>query len=304
MHNKIIIILSTYNGERYLKEQLDSLYNQTYQNFKIIVRDDGSTDTTLEILKAYNLEIMPSNENLGAKGNFNALLEYALQKEDSDYFMFCDQDDVWMEDKIEKTLKLMKEIEYKDKAVLIHTDLSVVDESLNIIDNSFWDYQKLNPNYKLLSNLLIQNNITGCTMMINRSLVKLSFPIPDSAIMHDWWLGLVASEFGVIEYIDEPIILYRQHENNDTGAKKHNFSYMKKNFFKLIKKDMELHKYHRQASSFLDIYKDMLSAEKMVMLNDFIHIEDKSKFKRIYTLWKYKFIKQGFFRNIGLFLRI
>ena len=109
--NKIFILLSTYNGEKYLKEQLDSLFSQNYKDFKLIVRDDGSTDKTKEILNSYDIELLSSCENLGVKKSFETLLKYAYENSDAEYFMFCDQDDVWNNDKIEKTLEEMKRLE-------------------------------------------------------------------------------------------------------------------------------------------------------------------------------------------------
>ena len=102
--NKIFILLSTYNGARYLKAQLDSLFAQTYCSIEIIARDDDSNDETISILKSYNIKILDTKENLGAKESFAELLNYAVVNSTSDYFMFCDQDDVWEKDKIEKNL--------------------------------------------------------------------------------------------------------------------------------------------------------------------------------------------------------
>jgi glycosyltransferase involved in cell wall biosynthesis len=300
----ISILLSTYNGENYLKEQLDSLFNQTYQDFKIIVRDDGSTDTTLKILKSYDLEIMSSDKNLGARRSFNALLEYALQKEECKYFMFCDQDDVWMEDKIEKTLQKMREVEKNsDEAVLIHTDLVVVDEMLDTLNNSFWNYQNLNPKNRAFPNFIVQNNITGCTVMINKKLAKLSLPIPAETIMHDWWLGLVASEFGQISYLEERTMLYRQHTSNDTGAKSFNFSFLFENAQKIYKnrKNM-LDKYIIQSEKFLEVYHDKLDEDTIKMLKAFCDIKSMSWWSRVMILRKYRLYKQDFFRNMGFMI--
>ena len=112
--NKIIILLSTYNGAKYLKNQIDSLASQTYDDFRIIARDDGSSDESLAILKLYDkIEIVDSRQNLGAKGSFAELLEYAVEHTDGEFFMFCDQDDVWKNDKIEKTLAKIQEMQYE-----------------------------------------------------------------------------------------------------------------------------------------------------------------------------------------------
>ncbi len=144
---KINILLSTYNGSKYLKEQLDSLLSQTYKDIEIIVRDDGSSDDTLDILKSYDIKLLETKQNLGAMGSFAELLSYAVANSDSEYFMFCDQDDVWNSQKIEKTLEKMQGMEEKfgDIPLLVHTDLEVVDEELNTINSSFMKYQNINP---------------------------------------------------------------------------------------------------------------------------------------------------------------
>ena len=143
--SKILILLSTYNGEKYLKVQLDSLFSQSYKNFKLIARDDGSSDKTLEILKYYDIELLSSNENIGVKSSFETLLKYAFENSDADYFMFCDQDDVWNQDKVELTFQKMYEMEelYKNTPILVHTDLEVVDENLHTINPSFMKLQIL-----------------------------------------------------------------------------------------------------------------------------------------------------------------
>jgi glycosyltransferase involved in cell wall biosynthesis len=264
---KIVILLSVYNGAIFIKQQLDSLCIQTCQNFKAICRDDNSADKSLEILKPYDLKIIPPSINLGAKKSFATLLEYALENTDAEYFMFCDQDDVWEADKIEKTLLKMKEVEtvYPSKPILIHTDLQVVDNNMKNIHHSFWKHQKINPNINSLNRLLIQNTITGCSMMINRKLATLSNTIPNESIMHDWWMGLVASQFGHIGVVNSATIKYRQHSSNAVGAKCFDLKFIIKSFFKKI----NLTKHCNQAKAFLDVYRDDLDKKTIHMLEEF-----------------------------------
>ena len=172
---KILIILSTYNGEKYLKAQLDSLLLQSYKNFKLIVRDDGSTDGTKEILNFYNIELLDSSENLGVKKSFETLLKYACENGEGKYFMFCDQDDVWNNDKIEKTLKKMQELEnlYEDNIpLLVHTDLEVVNENLETLSSSMWKSEYINPKANTLNKLLIQNILCFVTKMMFGTKIK------------------------------------------------------------------------------------------------------------------------------------
>ncbi|MDQ3310444.1 MAG: glycosyltransferase, partial [Gemmatimonadota bacterium] len=189
---------------------------------------DGSTDSTVEAVQAFAEEderirlLEGGGTRLGALGGFAWLLEHAAPG--AEYVMFCDQDDVWLPNKIADTLSAMQKAE-ADAApgtpVLVHTDLTVVDEQLGVIDESLWSYQGIQPELDTLDRLLIQNCVTGCTAMINGPLREKAGTVPPEAVMHDWWLTLVASCFGRIVRLSNPTILYRQHGRNDTGAKRH-----------------------------------------------------------------------------------
>lgn len=301
-NNTITILLSTYNGEKYLKEQLDSLLNQTYKNIEIIARDDGSSDDTLEILKLYDIKLLKRSQNLGAKKSFAELLSYAIADCESEYFMFCDQDDVWNSDKIEKTLAKMQEMEkeHGDIPLLVHTDLEVVDEGLHTLGSSFMAYQNLSAQKSTLNYLFMQNNITGCTMMINKSLAMKSLPMPKECMMHDAWVGLVASWFGKIGYVEETTIKYVQHSKNSLGAKKFDIGFVLSHIFK----KHSMNKNIMQAEAFLKQFEDELDKQTVKMLREFTTIEQKTFFQRRAVLWKYRLLKQGFLRNAGLFFKI
>ncbi len=242
MTKRIHILMATYNGEKYISEQINSLLNQTYQNWKLIIHDDNSKDGTVKIIKGYKRKYPDKIQFLdddisdgGAKEKFT----YLLNKIDDnyDYIMFCDQDDSWLEHKIEDTLYKMIKVEnnHVNKPVLIHTDLKVVDEKLNIISESMFKYQKLNlNNQKDIKMISMENVITGCTMMLNKPLALLSKNIPTEVIMHDWWIAIITlKENGIIEFVEEGTILYRQHELNTIGSKKVNLSYYLKKLLKI-----------------------------------------------------------------------
>ncbi|MGA9211892.1 glycosyltransferase family 2 protein [Kaistella sp.] len=220
---EIAILLATYNGEKYLRQQLDSLIAQSFSGWKLYIRDDGSTDHTVSIIKEYcNLDqrfffIEDAQQNKGARDSFFSLLESV----DSSYYMFCDQDDIWLDTKVEQCYNEIKKAEslHKDFPVLVATDAKVVDSDLKIINPSFWNYTKVNPE-RLIKNCYLQvfNFAPGCTMMFNHSLKKLVKPIPKNILMHDWWLLILAERYGVIKIINRPLILYRQHSSNTLGA--------------------------------------------------------------------------------------
>lgn len=221
------ILLSAYNGEPYLPEQLRSLQAQTHRDWRLWVRDDDSTDDTRELVESTSadderIRLLPNTgERRGAKGGFGWLLEQV--SDDARYIMFCDQDDVWLSRKIEQTLYAMRAAEAEqdpDYPILVHSDLHVADAQLALIADSFWRYQGITPETSGLDALCIRNVVTGCTAMINRPLRDLAVPIPPEAIMHDWWMALLASGLGQIVHLPTPTVLYRQHRTNTVGAKR------------------------------------------------------------------------------------
>lgn len=243
VNNKISILLSTYNSELFLKEQINSLLSQTVKDWVLYIRDDGSIDSTIILIENYCkyhdniIFIKDKLSNLGTKNSFMKLLSVV----DAEYYMFCDHDDVWLPFKIEKTLQKMTETEseHPQKPILIFTDLKVVDVNLNVINNSLWAYQRTNPQHaKDIYSLSIANPVTGCTIMINQKAKEISLPMSSKSLMHDLWIALNVSKYGYIDFVPEPTILYRQHKKNVIGAEKTNRLYYflrLKKFRKLIK---------------------------------------------------------------------
>ena len=233
---KIAILLSTYNGSKYLIEQLDSILDQSYLNYVIVARDDGSCDDSLKILDKYSKKFTDKfhlldqdNLNRGASGSFSYLIEYVLENQEllglaSAYMMFCDQDDIWCADKIVTQVVAMLEAEEgqtgkESLPLLIHSDLWVVSEEKALIAKSLVSYQGLEIDRNRFSNLVISNIVTGCTALINEALARKAVPVSRQAIMHDWWLALVATAFGKLVFIERPLVYYRQHGTNTIGAK-------------------------------------------------------------------------------------
>ncbi len=217
------ILLSTYNGAAFLEELLHSLAAQSFTGWRLLVRDDGSVDETMDILKRFQEKnqgrvfILEDNQHLGPKRSFEVL----LTKSNAETIMFCDQDDVWFPDKIKNTLNRLKELEkaHPGKPVLVFSDLKVVDNNLKVLHPSFWQYIKVKPgNVQNIYKLLINNPVVGCTVLINRQAKKVVLPFPEQAVMHDWWMALNVSRKGVTGYLDQPTILYRVHDKNNIGA--------------------------------------------------------------------------------------
>lgn len=302
----IDILLATYNGGRYLKEQLDSLLRQTEQDFYVLIQDDGSKDETPGILKDYadahpekiRLVSGPAHEK-SPKGNFMSL----LSQSGSEYVMFSDQDDVWDEDKIALTIRAMREGEKKYGPacpLLVHSDLRVSDADLHPIAPSFWNYQKLDGNPRL-SRVLAQNSVTGCTMMVNRELAELILKAPaEDMLMHDWWAALCAASMGHILTVDRPLICYRQHGKNQLGASGVDVVRdVKKAAGDEAAMKRRLSDTFRQAESFLNSYKGILPSGPAETIRRYAALPQKGKVERTYSLIRYGHLKKGFFRCLG-----
>ena len=220
----VAILMATFNGERFVAEQIKSIQEQTFTDWTLYVRDDLSTDATLPVVqnmakKDKRIVIVSNYERGGAKKNFEAL----LRDVSADYYFFSDQDDIWMPKKIEMTLEKMKEVENQHPGVpvAIHTDLQVVNQELQIIAPSFWQMARIAPSLlRTAEELSAHCLITGCTLLINQKAKDVSLPFPPEAIMHDAWIALrVAVCKGFIREVNTTTMLYRQHTSNTLGAK-------------------------------------------------------------------------------------
>lgn len=222
------VLLATYNGSRYLAQQLDSILAQTHTSWRILVSDDGSSDETLAILQRYGerlgerLVLVPNPAaGKGVVCNFENLMQASLNDGLARWAVFADQDDVWLPEKIASQLGEMVRIEGGDADAvpcLVHSDLTVVDEALTVLSPSFARYQRMDPAVCSQLSLLSVNQVTGCTMMVNRALLARALPLPAETIMHDWWCALISGS-GRRSFVDKPLILYRQHGANQLGAK-------------------------------------------------------------------------------------
>ena len=225
----IAILLPTYNGESYLSDLIDSIIGQTYQGFTLFIRDDGSIDKSVDIAQKYaedkkNVVIIPFEKNYGARYSFLAMMEMI----DSEYYMFCDQDDIWMPTKVEDTYNKMLESEtvYPHIPIVIHTDLRVVDGNLNLISESFWKYRGfdvyLPHSFPYLCHF---NDVTGCTMMINKLTQEscrgiLDFQFPDFMYYDNMVCILAVKADGIVIPLNKQTVIYRRHGDNETDALK------------------------------------------------------------------------------------
>ena len=225
---RVTVLISTYNGERYLAEQLESLLAQKDVNVELLVRDDGSRDSTTAILDEWQSRKQLSwysSGNLGPGKSFMHLLQTASP---GNYYAFCDQDDVWLPEKLRLTMDKMKSVEQANpgKAVLVHTDMFVVDEKLNVVHDSFWRSSGLRPDVlRTFPYLCTCNSVNGCTILMNsiaRELILEKY-VEHDVIIHDVISALTLAYYGgIIDYVDVPTVLYRQHASNVVGAMSYN----------------------------------------------------------------------------------
>lgn len=275
----VCILLASYNGENFISDQLDSLLAQSYTDWKLFIRDDGSTDKTISIITKYiakdkRIKLLNDNKkNLGSCQNFARLM--SITRGQFQYTMFCDQDDFWLPGKIEETLIQMKQIEDQQEnqvPVLVYTNFRYVDNSLKVIlsKKKFQTTKVANLNF---AHLLAQNPAYGCTMMLNKQLAELVNYIPVQAENHDYWVALIASAFGKISYLSTPTILYRQHGNNISTN--YNSNSLAKRFKRIVlrRKNFEdVSKKMAMAIAFKTAYFNRLSDSYKKILNDYISL--------------------------------
>lgn len=228
----VVIALSTYNGETYIEELLDSLLRQDYPNFKIVIRDDGSTDKTREIVDLY-CSNYPAQcccsrriaKNIGVTRSFFSLLEDVPA---GAYLMFCDQDDVWFNNKVSMFMARMLEVERNIALpIMVFGDMVVTDQHLNILAASFWAYQRLNPSTASdWRRLMMSNVVTGCSTMCNSAAAERLRNAPSLTVLHDHLAAIIVARHGVVTALTAPTMFYRQHSTNVVGARAFGLRYL------------------------------------------------------------------------------
>ena len=225
---RVSVAMATYNGEKYLKEQLDSILENLKSNDEIIISDDGSTDKTLKILEQYEGEDsrikVYKNSKLGVKKNFEKAIEHSNGK----YIFLADQDDVWAIDKVDKVLKAFNE---NDCSLVIH-DAIVVNENLKKINDSFFSLR--NSRSGILKNIY-KNSYIGCCIAFKSTMKKYILPIPNNIEMHDQWIGILNDKYGKSIFLKDKLITYRRHTANVSKMKHYPFFKMIKNRLVFIK---------------------------------------------------------------------
>ena len=294
---KVNILMSTYNGQQFLAEQIRSIQDQSYTDWTLFIRDDGSSDNTKEILKDFErqdsrIHLIDSDksDNLGVIKSFHKLVNH----DRADYYFFSDQDDVWLPNKLELSLKEARNY-LADLPLMVYMDLKVVNQDLEIMTESMVKSQSHHANTELVQELT-ENTVTGGVAMINHALAEM-WQETDDILMHDWYLALLASAFGNLVFIDQPGELYRQHSDNVLGART-----LSKRFKKWIRPHILFAVYwdliknsQKQSRHLLQM---PLSQSNRELIEAFVTIMDKPMLERFRILRKYGLKKNKAFHTL------
>ncbi|HEM3633850.1 glycosyltransferase family 2 protein [Streptococcus suis] len=294
---KVNILMSTYNGQQFLAEQIRSIQEQTYTDWTLFIRDDGSSDNTKEILKDFErqdsrIHLIDSDksDNLGVIKSFHKLVNH----DRADYYFFSDQDDVWLPNKLELSLNEAQNYP-ANLPLMVYMDLKVVNQDLEIMTESMVKSQSHHANTELVQELT-ENTVTGGVAMINHHLAEM-WQVTEDILMHDWYLALLASAFGNLVFIDQPGELYRQHSDNVLGART-----LSKRFKKWIRPHILFAVYwdliknsQKQARHLLQM---PLSQSNRELIEAFVTIMDKPMLERFRILRKYGLRKNKAFHTL------
>ena len=288
MTPKIEILMATYNGETYIREQIDSIINQTYKNWVLLVRDDNSKDNTVSIIEEYEQKdsrirlLRDKKGNLGFVRNFEELMANSLE----DFIMFSDQDDYWIENRIEKYIEIITNLSSEDmeKPLLIHSNSFICDKELNIKKEKFISNCAEDKEFDIVFfNYIVQ----GSTALVNRKLVNLALPFSSKVTLHDRYLHLLAEFLGKRIFLDQSLMKYRQHDNNKIGA---NYSIVKK----ILKKRYFNNEDRELILEIRNKYIENINKEKIMKIDDYLEVTDisKPKLSRFYKSFNFKMSKK------------
>ena len=307
------VALATFNSERFLRALLESLFRQTYQDFTLLISDDGSSDSTLDIIAEFKDKYPNRIKKLefgqragGTLANFSRLIDCLT----ADYVLFCDHDDIWLPDKIALSLERMRSAEARygtEMPLLVHTDLAIVGPALEKWNSSFWRYSHLDPSRNSLRLLLMANTVTGCATIVNRALYERARPVPAGAHMHDHWFALVAATFGRIEFVEKSTILYRQHAENTVGARVWNLWSILGQVYTTVfgaEKRQLFTGLSVQASALLSRYRYEMAAEQYRTTETLANLWSAGRMSRFVRLFRGGLLLDGFARNVGLFVAV
>ena len=289
---RIDVLLAAYEGAAWLPDQLASLRSQDDGCFRVLMQDDGSSDGTMSILSdaaasdpRFRLGC-EQGRRFGAIGNFWSL----LRQTDASYIALCDQDDIWENNRISMCREVMSREEKllgDQMPILVHSDCVLISADGAVIHPSFFKHQGWDPKAVTLKRLLVQNNVTGCAVLINRVLADLALKYgdPGRMVMHDWFLALTAAAFGRVVFIPEKLVRYRQHAENVKGASSNGL--FRRGIAALgtaQRGRARVALTYRHLGSFMDMYRDELTDDAKSILINYLATEKKDKISRIFAV--------------------
>lgn len=292
MSASISVVMATFNGEKFIKEQLETIISQTIQPEEIIICDDCSSDQTIKIIESLNnplIKIYQNSTKIGVVENFKKGI--SLTK-NGNFIALSDQDDVWFKYKLETLYNSISEFKESMISTIAYSDLTLVDSNKKVINKSFWNELNHHNHVHNFATLLFGNFVTGHSILMNSAMKKELLLKPNDTILHDVWIAFIAFGFGKAVIIDEPLAYYRQHQKNlNYNSKKLKLSKTKERLLKLkmlFSSNNYLFEEFQIAKKFSIHYKDQLSIEKKDLIEKFIGFENRA------FLCKYLFLKKVF----------
>ncbi len=304
------ICLASYNGEKYIAEQLESIFSQTYQQFKLYIADDRSTDNTVSIIKTFQdrftdrIDLTVNDTQLGVVKNFETLLSHCKEA----YIALADQDDIWESDKLALQLETMIELEDQSeiKACLVHSDLTMIDENNKILADSYFRFRGYRLDQKKdLGHILGPSGVMGNTLMINRVLRDKILPFPAEIEVHDYWIAIIAELYGRRKTLHQPLVRYRIHHQNVSNSMQNIKS--KTKIWRWLSRDIKLpyleSKRHRTMEVLLK--RELLKEDKKSIKSFYEYLTfSKGRLEMYSDLIRYSLVKQGVWFRVKLFVKM
>lgn len=299
---EVEVLLATWNGAEHLEAQVDSIHSQSLRPIRVLVRDDGSTDGTAELLEDLAsrwpdwLILLPSGPRLGSSGNFAALMMAST----APYLALADQDDLWDHNKLALSMEAMRNLEERHPSripLLVHSDLRLISGNGLPLAQSFLEHQHINPHRCSSDALVLQNVVTGCACLFNRALLEQALPLPDAAVQHDHWLALVAARSGAIGFIPHPLLSYRQHGGNAIGASGSGWLYLFNRILHLGRRNGPMERL-QAALAQAEALQKRFPGEEIAL----VRFAQAGAMRRCWLLFDGKLRKHGWRRQLGLLL--
>lgn len=311
MNAETDILLSTYNGERFIAAQIESILAQTNATWRLLIRDDSSKDGTKALCLAYAANhpgrIVVLEDSLGNVGAVNSFGEL-LARSSAPYAMFCDQDDVWLPDKVAVQLQAIKALESTHGVELplaVFSDARVVDTEMRPLSDSLLRYiNRDGDRGRALNRLCVESNCYGCTMILNRALARRVGRFPAGVISHDWWCALVAAALGTLEFLDRATLQHRRHRSNLSPTKKNSWGRYLRERPSLESHRKWINRVLEQCEVFTRTYPGEMNAGAQRLFSSLAQVRRSGWLRRRYVLLRYRVRTTGLGRNIGFFLAI